>query len=129
MSVLASELCHVAKKRKQKRQRTRVPAGVEDSRAEVITVAWMLAMMTTLGAELVGGLLRLALSRFESAATSPVALANLMLFSAAVTGLFCLSLTPLVYRFRRVPPPTAVTVLAVTVSILPLAIGAARSLR
>lgn len=128
MPASASESCHMAKKRKRKRPSVRIPARVEDNRAEVITVAWMLTMMTTLGAELAGGLLRLASSLFEFARTSPVALPNLMLFTAGVTGLICLSLTPLVYRFRRVPPPTAVTLLAVTVSVLPLAIGIVQSL-
>ena len=85
-------------------------------------------MMATLGAELVGGLLRLASFLFDSAGASPVSFTNLMLFTAGVTGLICLSLTPLVYRFRRVPPPTAVTLLAVTVSVLPLAIGIVQSL-
>ena len=85
-------------------------------------------MMTTLGAELVGGFVRLALRFSESTAASVVAFPNLMLFTAAATGLVCLSLTPLVYRVRRTPPPTAVTVLAVTVSVLPLAIGIAQSI-
>ena len=86
-------------------------------------------MVATLGAEVVGGILRLALRLSESPATVLIAFPNLMLFTAATTGFVCLTLTPLVYRFRRVPPPTAVTVLAVTVSVVPLAIGIAQALR
>jgi hypothetical protein len=83
----------------------------------------MLAAMTTLGAEVVGGLLRVVPSLVADAPTSLVPFSNVMLFAAAVTGIVCLLLTPLVYRFRSTPPPTVVTVLAVTVSVLPLAIG------
>ncbi len=88
----------------------------------------MLATLTTLGAEVVGGLLRIVLSQLETAPASLLAFPNLMLFTAAVTGVIGLSLTPLVYRFRRVPPPTVVAVLAVTVAVLPLAIVVAQSL-
>lgn len=119
----------VAKRRKQKRQLPKGSAAVEDSRAEVVTVAWMLATLATLGAEVVGGVIRFVLSRLETAPASLLAFPNLMLFTAAVTGVVCLSLTPIVYRLRRVPPPTAVTVLSITVALLPLAIGVVQSLR
>jgi hypothetical protein len=119
----------VAKRRKQKRQPSRGSTTVEDSRAEFITVAWMLAALATLGAEAVGGLLRVVLNLLETTPASLLAFPNVMLFTASVTGIICLSLTPLVYRFRRVPPPTAVTVLAVTVAVIPLAIGVVQTLR
>jgi hypothetical protein len=89
----------------------------------------MLATLATLGAEVVGGVIRFVLSRLETAPASLLAFPNLMLFTAAVTGVVCLSLTPIVYRLRRVPPPTAVTVLSITVALLPLAIGVVQSLR
>lgn len=85
--------------------------------------------MTTLGAEVVGGLLRIVLHLSNSMPASIRVFPNLLLFTAAITGLVCLSLTPFVYRFRRLPPPTVVTVLAVAVSVLPLAIVLAQSLR
>lgn len=86
----------------------------------------MLATIATIGAEVVGGVLLVVLSLVQTAPASLVAFPNVMLFTAAVTGLVCLSLTPLVYRLRRMPPPTAVTVLAVAVSVLPFAIGIMR---
>ncbi len=55
------------------------------------------------------------------------AVPGLMLFTAAITGAICLLLTPLVYRFRQIPPPTSVTVLAVTVSLLPLVVALLRA--
>jgi hypothetical protein len=119
----------VAKRRKQKRQLSRGAAAVEDRRAEVITVAWMLAAMATLGAEVVGGLLRIMLNQLETASAALLTFPNLMLFTAAVTGILCLSLTPLVYHFRRVPPPTGVTAFAVTISVIPLAIAGVQTLR
>ncbi len=89
----------------------------------------MLATITTLGAELVGGVLRILFGLTDALPVSTLAFPNLMLFTAAVTGIVCLLLTPLVYRFRRSPPPTIVTVLAVTVSLLPLAIGILQTIR
>jgi hypothetical protein len=89
----------------------------------------MLTMLATLGAEVVGGVLRIFFGLSDSVPESAQLLPGLLLFVAAVTGLICLSLTPLVYRFRRVPPPTGVTALAVTVSVLPLVVGILQSLR
>ena len=122
----------MGKRRKPKRKRRRKPSrsesAVEDRRGEVVTVAWMLTMVATLGAELVGAGLRVLVGLMDNPPPTWLALPGLMLFTATVTGLICLALTPLVYRFRRVPPPTAVTALAVTVSVLPLAIGVMMSL-
>ena len=122
----------MAKRRKPKRKRrsprTRAESAGEDRRGDVVTVAWMLTMVATLGAELVGAALRVLVGLMHSPPPTWQALPGLMLFTAAVTGLICLSLTPAVYRFRRVPPPTAITALAVSVSVLPLAIGVMMSL-
>ena len=113
----------VAKKKKQKKKATPRPIATEDRRAEVATVAWMLSMTATLGAEVVGGLV-LATFAFAGPAQPPLSLfPDLMLFAAGVTGCVCLCLTPLVYRLRRRPPPTSITALAITVSVVPLAIG------
>ena len=47
-------------------------------------------------------------------------LTPLMLFIAAITGLIVICLTPLVYIFRRTPPPIVVTVVALIVAAFPL---------
>lgn len=49
-------------------------------------------------------------------------LATLMLFVAVITGFVTLSITPLVFRFRRVRPPLVVTVVAVAVAAAPFAV-------
>ena len=98
-------------------------ALVEDRRAEAVTVAWMLTMVATLGAQVVGAGVLVLLRFMADPPQSLQAFPGLMLFTAAITGLICILLTPLVYRFRRVPPPPGITTLAVTVSLLPLVIG------
>ncbi len=119
----------MAKKKKQKKRTTASPVPAEDRRAEVATVAWMLSMTATLGAEVVGGLVLAAIA-FSGPAQPPLSLfPGLMLFAAGVTGLVCLCLTPLVYRLRRRPPPTSITALAITVSLVPLAIGTFQMIR
>lgn len=92
-------------------------------------MAWMLTMVATLGAEIVGACVSVVLGFFDSSPQTWQAFPGLMLFTATITGMICLLLTPLVFRFRRIPPPTGITVMAVTVSVLPLAIGVIMSLQ
>ncbi|MCA9120777.1 MAG: hypothetical protein H6822_32445 [Planctomycetaceae bacterium] len=119
----------MVKKRQRKAKLSPPSAIAEDTRAEILTVAWMLSAMATLGAEVVGGILRIVLIAVETAPSSLLAFPRFLLFTATITGIVCLCLTPLVYRYRHAPPPTAVAVLAVTVSVLPLTIGIVLSLR
>jgi hypothetical protein len=49
-----------------------------------------------------------------------LALPPLLLAVAAITGIVCVLLTPVVYRFRRVPPPPQVTGFGLVVSVLPV---------
>ena len=85
--------------------------------------------MATFGAELVGGFFRVILGAAESPTATLLLLPQVMLFAATATGLVCLVLTPIVYRLRRVPPPSNVTALAVTIAVIPFAIGIAQTLR
>ncbi len=86
-------------------------------------------MTATLGAEVIGGLVLAAIA-FTGPVQPPFSLfPGVMLFAAGVTGVVCLCLTPLVYRLRRVSPPTSVTALAITVSVLPIAIGVLQAVR
>jgi hypothetical protein len=98
----------------------------EESRASVaVTVAWMLTLFIS-GVALVIALVcllvaqRAALS--QEAMRNVRVLSNLMILIAALTGLLCLVLTVTVYRVRRDPPPIAITVAAVVLSVLPLAL-------
>ncbi len=112
------------KKPKQKTPRSQPPRATaaeveraEDRRAEATTVAWTLcglaAMAGDLGSLLLNGLLR-------GAANGPLAiLPNVLLLIAALSGIIALALTPLVYRFRRIPPPPQITVVIVLAALAP----------
>ena len=98
-------------------------APPEDRRAEAVTVAWMLAAVATLAAQLVALTARLVAGGAAAAAAPPVAriLPGWFLICAFMTGLVCLVLTPIVYRVRRVPPPWPVTAGVIVISLTPLA--------
>ena len=51
---------------------------------------------------------------------SPLVFPRLLLLVGALTGAVCVTLTPLVYRFRRNPPPAAVTAFGLVISIAPV---------
>ena len=80
----------------------------------------MLTIIATLGAEVVGGLSLVVTGSLNADAETRSPLPGLMLLIAVVTGFICLLLTPLVYRFRRTPPPAAIQYVAVTASVLPI---------
>lgn len=100
----------------------------ETPTADAATVAWTLATSTALLCDLaaVAGHL-IAVNRPD--APGPAMFRELMLFSAAVSGLATLILTPLVYRVRRTPPPTGFTIFAVCVAVAPMLAIALRALR
>lgn len=110
--------------RKRKQQRAGRQAFAEDRRAEVVTVAWMLCVMATLLAEIVGGVVRLVSTSLGSVDLPQTvrAMPGLMLLSALMTGILSLILLPLAYHFRRTRPPPIVTVFSATVALVPLII-------
>lgn len=119
------------KERDQERSERKLPE--ESRQAEVLTVIWTLTIMATLGAELLlliaGTLLLLFKQQPQEGADEAVKQAvhpfamipGVLMFIAALTGLICLLLTPLVYRFREVAPPRVITAVAILASIVPLA--------
>lgn len=109
-----------AKKRKK-------AAVTGDARSiEVLTVGWMLMVVTTLVCEVAFAAIRIVGPRPESRLAI---LANLFLFAAMVIGLLLLLITPVVLRGRRVPPPQGITVFAVVVGLAPVAMVAFDILR
>lgn len=94
----------------------------EERSAEAATIAWMLAAVATLAAQLVALAARLAAWGVPGEEIPPVAriLPGWFLLCAVVTGGLCLLLTPLVYRVRRSPPPWPVTVGVIIISLTPL---------
>ena len=113
------------KKRERQGNRARRHHGgrTEDRRAEAVTVAWMISTVATaVGIAVSAVVLWTAQPPEDSQSPGLLAsLAPLMLFSATITGLVALCLTPLVYFFRRHPPPLLITVCAVGIAIAPWA--------
>jgi peptidoglycan/LPS O-acetylase OafA/YrhL len=100
--------------KRKKRSKSHV---VDDPRTvEVLTVGWMLTVVTTFACE-VGFIL----ARWLAGPGQTLMLfSHLLLFAAFVIGLIALFVTPVVLRSRRVPPPSGVTVFAVVVAAAPL---------
>lgn len=88
-----------------------------------MTVAWMLACMsTTVGMLVVFALRLLMVLAPVAAGVHPLArIAGVLLFVALVTGGLAVAFTPLAYKVRQVAPPRAITIVAVVIGLLPLA--------
>lgn len=103
--------------------------GSESRPVEVLTIAWMLTVMTTLLCEFGW----LAVTWLVRAQPEPMAqlevLGGMLLFAALVLGLLSLAMLPFVWRMRRVPPPPGVTVFAVVVAVIPLLVMFTRVVR
>ncbi|MEX0712442.1 MAG: hypothetical protein WD278_08840 [Pirellulales bacterium] len=102
--------------RRSKHRRKRA-SSTEPRSVEVLTIGWMLMVVTTLLCE-AGSLASHWVSR--GAGTLGV-LSGLLLFAACVIGLGVLLLTPVVLKSRRLPPPLPITVFALVVAVAPLA--------
>jgi hypothetical protein len=113
-------------KQKQKKKRIPPPAAdlpPEDSRAEAVTIAWMLCALFTFCSEVVGLIAKIVLSyqgKLDERQAAWRLLPDITLVMGLATGMICLLLTPLVYRFRKTPPPDSITIVAVLVALAPL---------
>ena len=108
------------------------PAAPESRAAEATTVAWMLTTLATLGAEtiaLIGWAVLAFVPGGDRAPPQLLALPPLMLLTASMTGMFGLLLAGVVHRIRAVPPPKAITVASVAISVLPVLVAIAFVLR
>ena len=96
----------------------------DESRAAVaVTVAWMLSCMSTAVGMLTVLALRLLMLAFPVApgGDHPLGrIAGVLLFVALITGGTCVAFTPLVYRVRKAPPPSPITVGAVLIGLAPV---------
>lgn len=90
----------------------------ESQAAEAATIGWMLAMLTATVAEL-GVLAAVLYLRWNPDAKGIAMAGELLLIASAIIGLVILGLTPVVYKIRRLKPPSVVTAFAVAVSLLP----------
>ena len=104
----------------KRKKRSKAHAAARPRTVEVLTIGWMLLVVTTLACE-VG----FVVARWLSAGDSTLmTLSELLLFAALVIGLLTLLVTPVAVRSRRLPPPSGVTVFAVVVAATPIAMVA-----
>ena len=99
------------------------PDANESRPAVALTVAWMLSCMSTAVGMLTVLALRLLMLAFPVAAGGEHPLGRIsgvLLFIALITGVVCLGFTPLVYRVRSAPPPSAITVGAIMIGLAPI---------
>lgn len=94
--------------------------ATESQSAEMLTVAWMLSVLATISAELLGLILRLLVVQFPTSDRLRI-LAGTLLLVALLSGLITTGLTALTVRLRRVPPPQPIVVVAYVSGLLPLA--------
>lgn len=106
----------MSKRKRKPAAEPQIPA--ESQAADAATIGWMLAVLTATVAELGVVAARLYLHWNPDAAGIAKA-GYLLMFAAAAIGLVVLGLIPVVYRTRRVKPPSSVTVFAIVVGILP----------
>ena len=120
------------KKKSQAKQTHRATRSSAEERSSVaLTVAWMLTSLATAIALAVVVVGQMLVWQFppETSGSAPFAFVpSLFLLMATITGLVCLTLTPVVYRVRRDPPPRSIATAAVVVSLIPFAIIAWRTL-
>ena len=91
----------------------------ESRAADAITIAWTVTITTLIFCHLA----TLGAVGYVSAvpeAKKMVLLKEMLLFAAAVVGVLSILLLPLVYRFRRVPPPRGLVVFVLCLSLAPL---------
>lgn len=101
----------------KRKKRSKSRAAAEPRTIEVLTIGWMLMVVTTLACE-VGFVAVRSLAGGDTVLST---LSELLLFAALVIGLVALLVTPVVLRSRRLPPPSGVTVFAVVVAGAPIA--------
>ena len=106
----------MAKKARKKRPRKANAPPRETRAVEVLTVSWMLAVMTAFLCEVAGTIARLLVDRYPGVAL----LAGYLLFAAAVVGGVSLIMLAFVYRLRKVKPPPGIVFFASVVGAAPL---------
>jgi hypothetical protein len=102
-----------------KKKKRRPPAPSESQASIVVTVGWMLSVMTTLVCAAVALLVWLVV-RERPDSGSAMVLVRLLHFSAVVTACVSLALLPAVIKIRREPPPLSLVVFSAMVAALPI---------
>jgi hypothetical protein len=116
----------VSKKRKKRLEpKASEPSFPPESRAaEAVTIAWMMAALSSCLGTVLASLLYAVLwfTVPPGEITSSMVWLPFLLFSiATITGAICLLLTPLAVKMRKTPPPRAVIFFALFFGAAPLA--------
>ena len=117
---------NLGRKRPRSKSRTSPPAASrpsEDRAALALTVVWMLTLLASAGAQAIAALMLTvawAVAPGADEPSLPAVMAAALVPAAAITGLLCLALTPLVWRIRAVKPPRTIVAAALLVGALPL---------
>jgi len=103
--------------KKAKPRKRRKPQAPGESRSvEFLTVAWMLAVMTTLVCEVGGTLAKI----FGEGNLRLSLLAGYLLFAAAIIGAVSLVMLAAVYKLRKVKPPSGIIFFSAVVGGTPM---------
>ncbi len=104
---------------KRRRKAAAQSAATSESRAaEVLTVGWLLAVMTAGLCELASGI-ALALRPLGSGVEFA---ARYLFFAALVMGVTSLVLAAGVFKSRRVPPPRGITIVGLAIGAAPIVV-------
>ncbi len=95
----------------------------EPPTAEIMTVAWMLAVMTALLCEIAFVVARLYLLAVAEPFPPIKVLAAMLFFAALVIGLISLAFGFAVLKANRVQPPRGILVFSVVVGAAPIVTG------
>ena len=114
-------ILHMSNRKRRPRQQPPTKIKKSDPQtAEMLTVGWMLSVMTALLCEVGFVLARAYVLLVDSAASRIAVLAGMLLFAAAVVGAISLALCAVVARMRREPTPGGVIAVAVVIGAIPL---------
>ncbi len=114
-----SKVSQQASRRRQKSKHIVHRPGAESRTAVAATVAWMLALMATVSAEVLGLACQLYTVIGEDHAIIRV-LATVMLLVACLAGLITLVMIPIVLQVAEKRPPRVIVLLAAMAGSLPL---------
>lgn len=100
----------------------------ETSAVDATTIAWTVSVTMVLICDIAAIAAHFYVQSHRSAHNMAM-LRELMLFAGAVTGIVSLLLLPVVFRVRRTPPPSGVTVFAVCAAAAPILALIVRNIR
>jgi len=108
------------KKKRSQRRASRVRETPPESQAsDAMTVCWVVTLTTLLLCDLSAVAAHVFVVQYPDAQRM-AQLRELLLFAGSVVGVLSLLLLPVLYRIRRVPPPTGLVVFGACVAVAPI---------